>query len=43
MFVPRFKQNIFCGQKVECLDVKLVVHKVKSGLYRDKYMFVRAT
>jgi hypothetical protein len=35
--------NSLCGQNVEFLNVKLVVHIVTTGLYRDKiskYSFV---
>jgi len=28
--------NSLCGQNVELLDVKLVVHIVTTGLYRNK-------
>ena len=29
--------NILCGQNVQLLNVKLVVHIVTTGLYRIKY------
>jgi len=29
--------NTLCGQNVELLNVKLVVHIVTTGLYRDIY------
>jgi len=35
--------STLCGQKVKCVDVKLVVHKVTTELYRNKHIFVRTT
>jgi hypothetical protein len=31
--------NTLCGQNVELLDVKLVVHILTTGLYRVKFYF----
>ena len=33
--------NTLCGQNVELLNVKLVVHMVTTGLWRDLFTHVR--